>query len=64
MPARLKDPSDNYAARRADTLPAPFFDPHTALTPHAMSPAVPLAATRAAPRVESRFLPPAVSHMA
>lgn len=37
MPARLKDPSDNYAARRADTLPAPFFDPHTALTPRAVS---------------------------
>ena len=36
----------------------------TARTPRAMSPAVPLAATRAAPRVESRFLPPAVSHMA
>ena len=39
MPARLKDPSDDYAARGADTLPALFLlrTPHTALTPHAVS---------------------------
>lgn len=52
MPARLKDPSDNYAARRADTLPALFL----LRTPHARRTPCPSSRTRAAYHSQHRCL--------